>query len=68
MNSLFLFKQPSFCNAYTTSVDTFKYSLQKIYTKYVCGQKRKNIDLKISLEVLKIAQSIADDNNPVFRL
>ena len=37
-------------------------------SKYVCGLKRKNIEFKITLEVLKRAQPIADGNNPVYRL
>ena len=37
-------------------------------SKYVCGLKRKNIDFKITWEVLKRAQPIADGNNPVCRL
>ena len=37
-------------------------------SKYVCGLKRKNIDFNITWEVIKRAQPIADDNNPVCRL
>ena len=36
MNSL-LFKQPSFFNAYTTAVDSFKHSLQKGLLPYAIG-------------------------------
>ena len=37
-------------------------------SKYVCGLKRKNIDFKLTWEVIKRAQPIADGNNPVCRL
>ena len=37
-------------------------------SKYVCGLKRKNKYSKITWEVLKRAQPIADDNNPICRL
>ena len=37
-------------------------------SKYVCDLKRQNVDFRITLEVIKKAQSIADGNNSVCRL
>ena len=37
-------------------------------SKYICGLKRRDIDHEISWEVIKRAQPIADNNNPVCRL
>ena len=37
-------------------------------SKYVCDLNRRNIDFKITWEVIKRAQPIADGNNPVCRL
>ena len=37
-------------------------------SKYVCSLKRRNIDHETSWEVIKRAQYIADNNNPVCRL
>ena len=44
------------------------YENQTELSKYVCGLKRKNIDLKITLDMKKRAQPVADGNNPVCRL
>ena len=38
------------------------------HSTYVCDLKRKNIDFKITWEVIKRTQPIADVNNPVYRL
>ena len=38
------------------------------HSKYVCGLKRKNFDFKLTWEVIKRAQPIADGNYPVCRL
>ena len=35
---------------------------------YVCGLKRNGVDYKISWEVIKRAQPIADGNRPICRL
>ena len=37
-------------------------------SKYVCDLKRKNIELRVTWEVIKRTQSIADGNNRVCRL
>ena len=37
-------------------------------SKYVCDLKRKNIDFRITWELIKRAQPVADGNNPVCRL
>ena len=37
-------------------------------SKYVCDLKRKSIAFRITWEVIKRAQAIADGNNPVCRL
>ena len=53
------------------SIKIFKGGVYKNYTelsKYVCCIKHKNTDFKITWEVFKRAQPIADGNNPVFRL
>ena len=44
------------------------YENETVLPKYACGLKRKNLDFKITWEVLKRAQPIADGNNPVSRL
>ena len=53
------------------SIKIFKGGVYKNYTelsKYVCCIKHKNTDFKITWEVFKRAQPIADGNNPVCRL
>ena len=65
-----------FCGAqfklrYANHKKSFKdgvYENETELSKYVCGLKRKNIDFKITWKVLKRAQPIADNNNPVCRL